>query len=119
MHDEAVSQDAWVMEGNYSNVIPQRFARADSIIKIEMNRFGALYRFIRRYYLNKTGKKPRIGQPDHVEEKFSWDMVWWIMRPKSLIPSDRQKMRNLHALLTQHADKVHVVRSFKEMERFF
>lgn len=118
LHEDAINGDAWVMEGGYTETMPQRFARADSIIQIEMNRFGALYRFIRRYYLNKTGKKPRIGQPDHVQEKFSWAMVWWIMRPKMLNASDRRKLRERDALLTQYADKVHIVRSFKEMERF-
>lgn len=117
LHDNAIAEDSWIMEGNYGRSMPQRFERADSIIKVEMNRFGALWRFLTRYYLNQTGKKPRIGQPDIAKEKFSWKMVWWILEPQSLNSVRRQKNSRVDALMEQHAQKIHVVRSFKEMQK--
>lgn len=107
------------MDGNYTKSMPQRFARATSIIKIEMNRFGALYRFIKRYFKGRNNPSYRIGAPEHIQEKFNWTMAWLIIKPRTFgrYKTPREHMRA--QLLTEHAHKIITIRSFKEMDTLF
>ena len=34
LHDAAIAGDAWVMDGNYSELMPRRFARATGVVVI-------------------------------------------------------------------------------------
>ncbi len=49
LHNEAIAGDKWVIEGNYTKSMPQRFERADTVIITHMNRFTCLYRYTKRY----------------------------------------------------------------------
>src|SRR5690606_14401014 len=47
LHDAAIAEMAWVMDGNYSVLLPQRFARATGVIVVNdhyMPRFGLYLR---------------------------------------------------------------------------
>jgi hypothetical protein len=42
LHDAAIVKDRWVMDGNYSRLMPQRFARATGIILLGDDRWSQL-----------------------------------------------------------------------------
>jgi adenylate kinase family enzyme len=119
LHDAAIATDNWVMDGNYTKSMPQRFARATTIIKIDMNRFGAFYRFIKRYFKGRADPSYLTGAPKNIEEKFNWNMVWWILQPKSLSKGRSAQKKSREALFEQHAHKIITIRSFKEMDQLF
>ncbi len=116
LHDAAIAEDKWVIEGNYSSTMPQRFARADLIIHVRMNRFGCLYRFLCRHFRNQKDPSTRIGSPPNIQEKFNWDMIWWIIQPRIFDKSRRKKDLTTKKLLKEHQNKLKVIRTFKEME---
>lgn len=118
-HNQAIAADQWVIEGNYTRSMPQRFDRADTIIIIEINRFVSLYRHTMRYIKQKCGIEKRYGQPDNVEDHYNMSMVWWILQPKILDKKRREKMKIRNALLEKHREKLIYIRSFKEMNQFF
>lgn len=118
-HNQAISADTWVIDGNYTKSMPQRFERADTIIVIDINRFVSLYRHTMRYLKQKYGAEKRHGQPDNVDDHYNMSMVWWILQPKILDKKRREKMKIRNALLNQHKDKIINIRSFKDMNQFF
>lgn len=117
-HDEAITKDKWVIDGNYTKSMPQRFERADTIIIIEINRFVSLYRHTMRYLKQKYGIEKRYGQPDNINDRYNMSMIWWILQPKILDKKRRNKMKIRNALLDQHKEKIINIRSFKQMEQF-
>ncbi|MEO0982522.1 MAG: AAA family ATPase [Pseudomonadota bacterium] len=76
LHDRAIGSDRWIIEGNYSRLMPQRFQRATGAILITSNRWFRLGRYMRR-----TFDKPsaRAGQLAGAKERMKWEMVDWIL----------------------------------------
>jgi adenylate kinase family enzyme len=48
LHDEAIASDRWVIDGNYSKCLPQRFQRATGIILLDISTVASLLRYVRR-----------------------------------------------------------------------
>lgn len=112
LHNEAVAKQEWIIDGKYSDLIAPRFERADIIINIQMNRIGALYRFVRRHYSKNASQIGRIEAP---WGKFNWNMVWWILDVHRLRKDVRAKRKQQKELLAMHQHKLIALRSFKEM----
>ena len=74
LHDEAVAGDAWVMDGNYSKLMPARLARATGIILLSDNRAANLARYVRRTLFEKH----RPGNLEGATDRLTWNMVHWI-----------------------------------------
>lgn len=75
LHDEAIAGDAWVADGNYSKLLPQRLARATGLILTADNRFASLYRYFRRSLFERG----RAGSLEGAKDSIKWDMIHWIM----------------------------------------
>lgn len=71
LHAEAVSQERWVMEGNYTKCIEERFARATGLILLDVKVTVALLRYIRRCY----SSTPRIGGLKMGREPMTLEML--------------------------------------------
>ncbi|MEH3106737.1 MAG: hypothetical protein PGN09_05440 [Sphingomonas fennica] len=48
LHDIAIAGDEWVIEGNYSALLPQRLARATGLILLDVPAAISLFRYVRR-----------------------------------------------------------------------
>ena len=83
-HDKILSENAWIIEGNYSVCMPQRFARATSIIWLDLSNYGCLFRYLRRSF---KGDRDRPGLLDGATEELRMDMVRHILKhyPKSKV----------------------------------
>lgn len=82
LHDEAILADAWVMEGNYTKLMPQRLARATGIVLLGGNRWANLWRYFRR----SLTQPDRAGALDGARDSIKWEMIRWIVvvSPKNL-----------------------------------
>lgn len=82
LHNEAILGDAWVMEGNYSVLMPQRLKRATGIILLGDNRWASLWRYFRR----TLTERDRAGNLDGAKDSIKWEMIHWIVvaSPKNL-----------------------------------
>jgi adenylate kinase family enzyme len=76
LHDAQLSNEAWVIEGNYSVCMPQRFARATAAVWLDFGRWGCLWRYIRRSMQPAAKRKGVL--PGSVE-RLSWKMVDFIL----------------------------------------
>ncbi len=76
LHDAAITGERWVMEGNYSKLMPQRFARATGIILLGDNRWANFARYLRRTLFESQGRAGGLaGDRDSVK----WAMIRWIL----------------------------------------
>src|SRR5215469_12417935 len=48
LHNAAIAGERWVMDGNYSKWMPQRFSRATGLILLDISTPASLFRYYRR-----------------------------------------------------------------------
>ena len=71
LHDEAILGERWVMDGNYSKLFPQRFARATGVILLDVSTATSLARYFRRTVFEKD----RIGTLEGRKDSIKWLMI--------------------------------------------
>lgn len=76
LHDEAILEDRWVMDGNYSRLMPKRFERATGVILLTSNHWLRLGRYLKRTLIDPSA---RIGQLEGGKESLKWEMIDWIL----------------------------------------
>lgn len=81
-HDQVIAEDSWIIEGNYSICMPQRFARATTVIWLDPPRLGCLWRYVLRSLWSSVD---RPGGLDGAKHEFSWGLVkfTWVQYPKN------------------------------------
>ena len=91
LHDAAIAEDRWVMEGNYSRTFPQRFARASGLILIDIGMGRSLWRYARRTMLERDR---RIGGLAGNRDSIKHDMLQHIVGP---MQANRRKQAAIFA----------------------
>ncbi len=76
LHDAAILGERWVMEGNYTRLMPQRLARATGAILITSNHWLRFTRYLKRTLLNSAN---RAGHLEGAKDSIKWEMVQWIL----------------------------------------
>jgi adenylate kinase family enzyme len=76
LHDVAIANDTWVMEGNYFATVPQRLARATGIIMLGSEPWRAAARNVRRT-LFESGR--RAGQLEGNIDTLNLKMLRFIL----------------------------------------
>ena len=79
LHDEAIMTPAWVMDGGYSKLAPQRFERATAIVVVTDN----LVTRYRRYFRRSLFQKVRAGALDGGQDGVRWEMVSWLWKTRN------------------------------------
>jgi len=76
LHDQAIQADQWIMDGNYSRLMPKRFERATGIVLITLNHWLRLGRYFKRSVLTP---RARAGSLEGGREYVKWEMIDWIL----------------------------------------
>lgn len=76
LHDAAIEKDQWVMEGNYSRLMPQRLACATGIILITSSPWLRIGRYLKRTLINRAD---RAGHLEGARDSIKWEMIHWIL----------------------------------------
>ncbi|MDX8526057.1 AAA family ATPase [Mesorhizobium sp. MSK_1335] len=71
LHDAAIAGERWVMDGNYSVCMPQRFRRATGLILLEISTPMSLLRYFRRTLFETA----RHGALEGGRDSVKWDMI--------------------------------------------
>lgn len=77
---ELVSNDEWIIDGNYGRTINMRINLADTIFFLDMPIILCLYRVIKRRIIYH--KKSRPDMNSGCEEKLDWEFINWIINFK-------------------------------------
>lgn len=71
LHDAAILQERWVMDGNYSRLLPQRLARATGVIQLDASTLTSLFRYLRRSWFERE----RVGALEGSQDSVKWEMI--------------------------------------------
>ncbi|MBR0559448.1 P-loop NTPase family protein [Neokomagataea anthophila] len=71
LHEQAIAQENWIMEGNYSFLVPARLTRATGVILLDASTPLSLFRYIKR----TLGLTPRIGALSSTRHAIHWWML--------------------------------------------
>lgn len=77
LHDAAIAGERWVMEGNYTRLLPQRLARATGLILLDVNAPTSLFRYVRRCWFERD----RAGTLEGARDRVRWAMLHHIAGP--------------------------------------
>jgi adenylate kinase family enzyme len=72
LHDEAITGDQWVIDGNYSSCLPQRIKRATGVILLDISTPASLFRYFRRTIF---GGGRRIGALEGGLDSVKFEMI--------------------------------------------
>jgi len=109
LHDAAIDQQQWVMEGNYSRTLPQRLQRATGFILLDLPTATSLYRYFRRTWFERTRHGALAGNKDSVR----WEMIHHI----GVVT--RRNRRSYAALYARIALPKLRLASRRELDRFY
>ena len=76
LHDDAILEDRWIMDGNYSRLMPKRFERAPGVVLVTSTHWLRLGRYLKRTLINPDA---RLGQLEGGRDSLKWDMIDWIV----------------------------------------
>lgn len=76
LHDAAILGERWVMDGNYSGLMPRRLARATGIIFLHDGRWANFRRYLWRTLFQK---QRRPGSLAGDKDSIKWEMIRWIL----------------------------------------
>lgn len=88
LHDAAIAGERWVMDGNYSICMPQRFQRATGVILLDISTPASLLRYFRRTLFETKRRGALEGGHDSVK----WDMIRHIAVVQ---PQNRERYRTM------------------------
>lgn len=71
LHDAAIMGDRWVIEGNYSSLLPQRLERATGLILLDVSTLTSLLRYVRRSWFEQG----RVGGLEGGRDSVKWEMI--------------------------------------------
>ncbi|MCJ2060902.1 AAA family ATPase [Methylobacterium sp. J-048] len=71
LHDAAILGPYWVMDGNYSQYLPQRMERATGVILLDVPTRTSLLRYLRRCWFERD----RPGALEGGRDSVKWDMI--------------------------------------------
>ncbi|UFH55463.1 DNA topology modulation protein [Spirosoma sp. KNUC1025] len=72
-----ISQQTWIIDGNYSSTMNLRLADADTIIFLDFSTLLCLWRVLKRRI--KYWGKSRPDMNPGCLEKIDWSFFWWIL----------------------------------------
>ncbi len=99
LHDQAINGDEWVMDGNYSNCLPQRLQRATGFILLDISTSASLFRYVRRTLFDHD----RIGALAGGQDSIKAGMIHHIV---AVTPRSRKRYADMYQRL--HLPKVHL-----------
>jgi adenylate kinase family enzyme len=77
LEDIVYNKDSFIIDGNYSNLVIDRFVYSDKIFIFNFNRFKCLYGLIRRRI--KYNNKTRNSMTEGNLEKLDLSFIYWVL----------------------------------------
>ncbi len=111
-HDEIIKSEEWIIDGNYSDCMPQRFRHADTVIWLDPPLWGTIWRYIRRSLKNDPA---RPGKLQGARRELSIHLIKYTLVN---YPRNRAKYRQMMAQTPRL--KVIIIKSMDDLNlRFY
>ncbi|WP_196159826.1 DNA topology modulation protein [Reinekea sp. G2M2-21] len=89
-----VSQEEWIIDGNYGGTMDVRFAQADTIIYLNLSRYRCIWRAIKRRIMYHGKARPDMN--NGCTERLDFQFLKWLWRYP----------RDTHPITWSHIEKV-------------
>jgi adenylate kinase family enzyme len=109
LHDAAISGEQWVIDGNYSKLLPQRLARATGFVLLDASAGASLARYLRRTFSDHH----RAGGLEGTKDRVSWDMIRYILG------TGQSSRRRYRQLFSEVAFPKIFLRNRRALQRFY
>lgn len=76
VHEEAISKDKWIIDGNFDRTIPVRLQRCDTVIYLDFSRFACLMGVLKRVLTTYGKVRPDMGEG--CPERIDLDFLKWV-----------------------------------------
>jgi adenylate kinase family enzyme len=104
--------DGWIMDGNFNGTQDFRFAKADTIIFLDLPRYRCMFNAVKRVFSYR--KKKRIDMADGCYERFDFDFYKWIWGYKKKHGLEvKKRLNRLHVEKT-----IVVLKNYKEIDSY-
>ena len=109
-HDAFIKGSVWVIDGNYSICMPQRFARSTAIIFLDLPITGCLWRYVRRSFEQDEARKGNLAG---ATQQFNVKML------KYIALGYQKNHKKYETFLKTYNKPVVRIRSFKELKQYY
>ena len=107
------SHTGWVVDGTYSRFsFRRRLEEADLIVLLLFNRFTALWRVTKRYFVYRGRSRPDMAEG--CAEKLDAEFVWWVLH-RGRGPRDRERWRQIAA---RYGEKTVILKNQRQIDAF-
>lgn len=111
-HTRLIAKDTWIIDGNYSVCMPERFARATTIIWLDVPPWRAILRYVWCHITGSAAKRP--GQLPGGNPKLSWNLIRF-----TLIQYPKNRIKYAALLHDIPSQKRIQIRSMKGLKRLY
>ena len=111
VHQEAISRERWIIDGNFDRTIPQRLSRCDTVLYLDFSRWACLMGVAKRVLT--TYGKVREDMGEGCPERFDLDFLKWVW---DFNKNKRQK--NYRLLEETEGVEVIILKNRREVKRF-
>lgn len=77
LHAAAIAEPEWVMDGNYSDIMPPRLKLATGIVALDDTLWRRYWRYFRR-----TLNQKRAGALEGNKDSIKWAMIEWLWKTR-------------------------------------
>jgi adenylate kinase family enzyme len=74
--ESLVSEESWIIDGNYSGTLDLRLKSCDTIIFLDLNRFVCMWRILKRLFRYRQETRPDMAEG--CSEKIDLEFVFWV-----------------------------------------
>ena len=100
VHEAALAEEKWIMDGNFDRTIPKRLQRCDTVIYLDFSRFACLMGVLKRVLTTYGKVRPDMGEG--CPERIDLDFLKWVWN------FNKNKRERIYGLLKE-AEGVQVI----------
>lgn len=111
VHQEAISWERWIIDGNFDRTIPQRLSRCDTVLYLDFSRWACLTGVAKRVLTTYGTVREDMGEG--CPERFDLEFLKWVW---DFNKNKRQK--NYRLLSEAEGVEVIILKNRREAKRF-
>jgi adenylate kinase family enzyme len=113
LHGQIIDRDEWIIDGNFSELMPSRIMRATAIIWLNPSTLACVFNFYKRFFRKHRSKRPYAGLLEGAKERFTLIRLRYIFKHK------RKKLFFSKLVENFPKHRIFYLDSFKKIKNFF
>jgi adenylate kinase family enzyme len=111
VHEEAISKEKWIIDGNFDRTIPVRLQRCDTVIYLDFSRVTCLMGVLKRVLTTFGTVRPDMGEG--CPERIDLDFLKWVWNFNK-----NKRERNYRLLKEAEGVRVIILKNRRAVKKF-